>query len=103
MTENIRFNNIRIGDIRNNDLFYVAVQYDYSYSLVPGQAVKNVTFSNITYTGTGFELSTIQGYADDRRVDGVHFENVVINGSKLTGADGEILAVGPFADNITFS
>lgn len=103
VTENIRFNNIRIGDIRNNDLFYVAVQYDYSYSLVPGQAVKNVTFSNITYTGTGFELSTIQGYADDRRVDGVHFENVVINGSKLTGADGEILAVGPFADNITFS
>ncbi len=103
VTQNIRFNNIRIGDIRNNDLFYVAVQYDYSYSQVPGQAVKNVTFSNITYNGKGFEPSSIQGYAEDRRVDGVHFENVVVNGQKLTGADEKVIIVGQFANNITFS
>ena len=99
----ITFAHIRVGDIRDNALFNFSVQYDWSYTLEPGRSVRNITVSDLEYNGEGYELSTIQGYEAGRTVSGVHFENVRINGQHLTGEWEDMLEIGKFADNVTFS
>jgi len=106
---NVRFNNIRVEDIAHNSLFDVRVYRNPTYSKTPGRGIENVVFSNITYKGsTSFggngtlQRSIISGYDTDRKVNGVQFENVIVNGEKLT-AQWPDLIIGQFAEGITFN
>lgn len=95
----ISFNNIRVQDIRKNQLFNLRVCYNSSYNKVPGKCVENIRFSNITYRGTGILPSVLRGYDAERTVRNITFDNVQINGSKLRENDG-YLTVHDFVSNI---
>lgn len=100
VAKHIRYNNIRIEDFNINQLFNLRVCYNPGYNLSPGGGVEDVVFSNITYNGSNAVPSVISGYNTERMVKGITFENVMINGVKMTGDDGQ-LQVGDYAENIT--
>ena len=100
--DNVEFDNIRIEEFRINQLFNIRVFKNGNYNKSPGKAVTNVKFSNITYNGNNAVCSQICGYNEARRVSGVSFKNVVLNGEKLKDGNNKWLKVGDFADNVTF-
>lgn len=100
VAKHIRYNNIRIEDFNINQLFNLRVAYNPGYNLSPGGRVEDIAFSNITYTGKNAVPSVIKGYNSERMVSGVTFENVMINGVKMTKDDGQ-LQIGDFTENIT--
>lgn len=99
----VLFENIRISSVSNQQLFNIRVMMNSAYNTVPGLLVDNVTFRNITYTGAAPIKSGISGYDDSRKVQNVLFDNVVINGSKISAGNASTyLAVGPYASGIQY-
>lgn len=96
----IAFSNVRIEDIRVNQLFNLRVCYNPGYNKSPGRSVENIRFSDITYTGTGAVASVLQGYDTTRIVQDILFENVVMNGTKLRPGDGGLIIV-KHVDSVT--
>lgn len=96
------FNNIRIENIMNNQLFNLRVRYNPSYNKTPGKCIRNITFSNITYNGKTPLQSIIGGYNSERNIEDVKFHNILINGVKLTRNNRNIKIID-YANNITFS
>jgi hypothetical protein len=84
LIRNVLFDNIRIEDIRQGQILNLRVFYNRKYNTSPGRGIENVTFRNITYTGTHAEVSQIIGYDDSRMVKNVRFENLVINGVHIS-------------------
>lgn len=84
LIRNVLFDNIRIDDIRQGQILNLRVFYNRKYNTSPGRGIENVTFRNITYTGTHAEVSQIIGYDDSRMVKNVRFENLVINGTHIS-------------------
>lgn len=93
------FSDIRIEDFRINQLFNLRVIYNPGYNKTPGRSVENILFRNITYNGQNAAPSIIKGYNSTRTVKGIVFENVMINGTKMTEGDGNIVDSG-FASDI---
>lgn len=85
IARDIIFEDIRVENIQEGMLFHLEVQFNPKYSKLPGQKIENVTFRNITYNGYGESKSEIKGYDDTRTVSDVTFDNVRVNGQKLTG------------------
>ncbi len=81
---NVLFENIRVEDFRQGQLVNIRIVFNKKYCTAPGLGVENVYFRNITYNGKNAELSIIAGYDDKRKVRNVTFENLVINGTKIT-------------------
>ena len=90
------------------------VGYNQKYCTAPGRGVENVTFRNIRYKGERPYLSIINGYNDERKVKGVTFEGIKINGrllhDKMEGkpawyatADYIPMYVGNHVENVVFS
>jgi hypothetical protein len=84
LIRNVRFENIRIEDFRQGQLVNLRVFYNNKYCTSPGRGIENVLFKDITYSGKSAEISIIAGYDSDRKVKNVVFENLVINGTKIT-------------------
>jgi hypothetical protein len=84
LVRNVLFENIRIEDFRQGQLVNIRIVFNKKYSTAPGLGVENVYFKNITYNGKNAELSIIAGYDDTRKVRNITFENLVINGTKIT-------------------
>jgi hypothetical protein len=80
LIRHVRFEDIRVEDFRQGQLVNLRVFYNRKYCTSPGRGIKDVLFKNVTYSGRHAELSIIAGYDDARRVRGVVFENLVING-----------------------
>lgn len=55
---------------------------------LPDGELKMVTFRNITYDGLGENPSLIKGFDNSRKVKNVIFDNVVINGQRMTDLNG---------------
>jgi hypothetical protein len=83
LIEDIRFDNIRIDDIRKGQLFNIRVMFNHMYNTSPGMGIQNVYFKNISYTGKNANLSLIAGYDDMRRIRNLTFENLNINGKVI--------------------
>lgn len=83
LIRNVRFENIRIEDFRQGQLFNIRVFYNKKYCTSPGRGVENVLFKDITYNGKNSEPSFINGYAPDKMVRNVVFENLSINGTVM--------------------
>lgn len=113
LVRNLTFENIRVEDFRCGQLVNVRIVYNKKYCNAPGRGIDNVLFKNVTYTGEHSELSVISGYDATRKVSNVKFENLVINGEKIsddmpgkpkwykTGDMGRIY-IGEHVENVIF-
>ena len=114
LIRNIRFENIRIEDFRQGQLFNLRIFYNTKYCTAPGRGIEDILFKDITYKGDNAELSMIIGYSEDRKVKNIRFENVSINGQVISDdmrgkpawyktADMARIFVGEFVENVTFT
>jgi hypothetical protein len=81
---NVLFEDIRIEDFRQGQLFNIRIFYNRKYCEAPGMGIENIHFKNISYNGDNAEISIIAGYNSDRRVKNITFENLRINGRLIT-------------------
>ncbi len=84
LVRNVRFENIRIEDFRQGQLFNLRIGFNKKYCTAPGRGIENVLFRNISYTGKNAELSIISGYDEYRKIKNVIFENLTVNGVHIT-------------------
>ncbi|THU39367.1 endo-polygalacturonase [Niastella caeni] len=84
LVRNVRFENIRIEDFRQGQLFNIRVFFNSKYCTSPGRGVENVLFKDIAYNGKNAVMSIIGGYNEERKVKNIMFENLVINGRLIT-------------------
>lgn len=113
LVRNCLFEDIRIEDFRQGSLVHMKVTFNRKYCLAPGRGIEDITFRNITYSGTGEEFSVIVGYDKDHKIKNVRFENLVINGEVISDdmqgkpawyktADMACFFVGEHVENIVF-
>lgn len=81
---NLLFEDIRVEDFRCGQLFNIRIFFNDKYCKAPGSLVENVTFKDITYNGSHASTSIICGYDENRVVRNLIFDNVVINGVRLS-------------------
>lgn len=113
VVRDITFDNIRVEDFRCGQLFNIRIFFNKKYCAAPGGVVDNVLFKDITYNGTGDELSIICGYNEDRKVKNITFENLNINGVRISDdmpgkpkwyktGDFARIYIGEHVENVTF-
>ena len=83
LVKGIKFDSIRIENIQDGMLFNFRVCYNKKYCHAPGRGIEDVTLSNISYNGSRPTLSLIAGYDEDRRIKGISFKNLTINGRHI--------------------
>jgi len=88
---NILFEDIRVESIQEGRLFNIRVNFNPKYDKQPGQSIDGVTFRNITYNGVGENPPLIKGLDKDRIVKNITFENIIINGKKITDLNDFIM------------
>lgn len=84
LIKDVRFEDIRVEDFRQGQLLNIRIFYNKKYCKAPGLGIENVLFKDIVYNGTNAELSVIAGYDSSRMVKNITFENLLINGKKIT-------------------
>lgn len=113
LVRDVLFDNIRVEDFRKGQLVNVRIFFNKKYCGAPGRGIQNVTFRDVTYDGSGENLSIIAGYDGDHKVEGVVFENLVINGVHISDdmpgkpkwyktADYAGMYIGEHVDDVTF-
>jgi len=80
LIRHIRFEDVRVDDIREGQLVNMRVMYNRKYNTAPGRGIEDIWFKNISYNGSCANLSVIAGYDPGRCIKGVVFENLKING-----------------------
>lgn len=109
----ITFDDIRIENFRQGKLFDIRIPFNKKYCAAPGSVIENINFKDITYNGDRSELSLIIGYDESRKVKGVHFTNLKINGEliydKMPGKPGWYktgdmarIFIGEHVEDVTF-
>jgi hypothetical protein len=100
---NVTFSNIRVDHVEEGKLINLRVVYNAKYGTSPGLLIDGVHFKNVSYSGSGWAApSIIGGYAPDRPVRNVTFDNVTIAGRKLMGPKPEVLEIGPYVSGLSF-
>jgi len=113
LVRNVRFENIRIEDFRQGQLFNIRIFYNKKYCLAPGRGVENILFKDVVYNGKNAELSIIAGYNEERKVKNIRFENLQINGEVISDdmagkptwyktGDMARIFVGEHVEDVTF-
>lgn len=113
LVKNVTFEDIRVENIRQGRLLSMRLCWNKKYCGAPGRGIENVTFRNVSYNGDRAEISLIIGYDESRVIDGVTFENLMINGvkyhDKMEGkpawyktADLARIYIGEHVKNVTF-
>lgn len=101
LVRNVTYEDIRVESIQEGQLFHLHVVYNQKYNTAAGRNIENISFKNITYNGYGENSSIIKGLNEDGKVNGVTFENIVINGTRLTSLDKEVFKIGDAVENIS--
>lgn len=83
IVRDITFDDIRVEDFRQGKLFDIRIAWNKKYCAAPGTVIENINFNNIEYNGDKSELSLIIGYDDIRKIKGIHFTNLKINGQRI--------------------
>lgn len=110
---NVLFEDIRIENFRQGQLFNIRIFYNEKYCEAPGMGIEDIYFKNISYQGDNAELSIIAGYNNDRKIKNITFENLRINGKLITDdmpgkpawyktGDMARIFVGEHVENISF-
>lgn len=84
LVQDVLFQDIRIENFRLGQLVNLRVFYNKKYNTSPGRGIVGVTFRNITYSGSGANVSVIAGYDETRKIQNVTFENLVVNGTTIS-------------------
>ena len=84
LARNITFEDIRVENIQEGQLFHLRVMYNQKYNTGPGRGVKDIVFRNISCTGKYINPSLIEDYDKNRKVENILFENIVLNGKRVT-------------------
>lgn len=110
----VRFENIRIENFREGQLFNLRIFYNKKYCTAPGRGIEDVLFKDISYAGENANLSIIEGYNEERQVKNIRFENLRINGKIVSDdmpdkpawyktADMARIYVGVHTEGVSFS
>ncbi len=83
IVKNITFEDIRIENFRKGKLIDIRIPWNKKYCAAPGKCIENILFKDIYYNGDRSELSLIIGYDETRKIKGVTFDNLVINGEHI--------------------
>ncbi len=113
IVRDIVFDNIRVEDFRQGQLVNIRIFFNKKYCAAPGRSVENVLFKDVTYNGNNSELSIIAGYNEDRKVANITFDNLVINGQRISDempgkpkwyktGDMARIFIGEHVDNVIF-
>jgi hypothetical protein len=106
LARDIRFENIRVEDFEQGQLVNLRVTYNKKYAHAPGRGIENIFFKDITYAGSHANLSVISGYDETRAIKNVIFENLVINGQKITdqnaGREAGRFYIGEHVEDLVF-
>ena len=102
LVREITYENIRIEDFQEGQLFSFRVYFNESYSGAPGRCIQNIMLKNIQYNGNSTNPSEISGFSKDRSVDGVRIEGLKINGKPILNATDGDIRIGEFTKDIKF-
>lgn len=112
LARNIRFENIRVEDFERGQLFNLRVTYNKKYATAPGRGIENITFKDVTYQGKNANLSILEGYAENRGIKHIVFDNLIINGvtyssrfkkpGYMKNSDFAKIYEGLFVEDVTF-
>lgn len=113
VVKNVVFEDIRVEDFKEGQLLHVCIVYNEKYCAAPGGSISNVLFKDVVYNGKNAEHSVIAGYDQTRKVKDICFENLVINGVRISDdmpgkpkwyktGDMARIMVGPHVENLTF-
>ncbi len=80
IVRDITFENINVESLRQGRLLDLRIFYNTKYCGAPGLAIENIDFKNVKFDGDNSELSLIIGYDETRKVKGIHFTDLSING-----------------------
>lgn len=97
----ITIENCRVEDFSFSNLVAFRIETN-QWVKAPGGPIKNVIFRNITFNGSNKNSNYIKGFDETRCVNGVTFENLIINGQHIMNAEQGNFVIGPFAKNIIF-
>jgi hypothetical protein len=104
--DNVTIKDITIEDCRIEDFSFsnlVAIRIEINdWVKAPGGPIQNVIFRNITYNGNNKNANYLKGYDETRCIDGVIFENLIINGKHIMNAEQGNFEIGPHAKNVVF-
>lgn len=113
LIRNIHFEDIRVEDFRQGQLLNLRIFFNEKYCKAPGRGIENIFFKNISYNGSGGELSMISGYDKDRKIKNIFFENLRINGKLISDSmpekpkwyktgDMARIFIGEHVENVVF-
>lgn len=102
IVRNITYKNIRIEQFELGRLFDIRVFQNPKYNPSPGNRVENIRFENISFNGVCENPSVIEGFDADRIVDGIFFDNVVINGETVLDAQSGNISIEKYVRNVNF-
>ena len=105
LVEDITFEDIRVEHHFEKLIDFRVIKSRFNHDEERGQ-VRNIRLRNIAVVESpfnpGYTVSLIGGYDSRHTVEGVHFENFVLGGRKMTSADDLLLFTRHCAD-ITFA
>ena len=82
--KDVLFEDIRIEKLRSGSPIHIKVVFNSKYCAAPGAGVENVTFRRIDVNDPTPGMSIVTGYAEDRAVKGLVFEDFRVNGRLMT-------------------
>jgi hypothetical protein len=102
LVKDVVFENIRVENITEGQLFNLRVLFNEKYSAGIGRGIENITFRNIYYDYTGWpeNPSIVEGYDEQRGIRGLVFENIVINGKRIKNFGEGNIRIGKFTENV---
>ena len=101
LARNITFEDIRVENIQEGQLFHLRVMYNQKYNTGPGRGIKNIVFRNISCTAKYVNPSLIEGYDKNRRIGNILFENIVLNGKRATSLEDLNVNMKGFVDKVS--
>ena len=99
----IRFEDIRIDDFSRGQVVSLRVFFNSAYNTLPGRAIDDVFFRNVSYRGSGDDPSRIEGYDSSRRLTNTTFENLTWNGGTVLDPSTVGVVIGQHVSNVTFT
>lgn len=103
LIRNITYENIRVEDFQEGQLFNFRVVYNEKYNGAPGGGIENIVLKNIQYNGNAANPSVIQGYDKKRSVKNIHIKGLIIKGNLIEKLPNANIQVGDFVNRLTIS
>ena len=97
----ITFENIIVEDINGGKVICVHFANAWAFDSLYGQWARNITFRNISYTGTRATKSWIRGLNSTQTIDGLTVDGFTVNEQPVTDTDGPYLEINGYVKNVT--